>query len=188
MRIPSRAAVGVVASLCLVACSKEEPPVVGKVAPPPPAGAAPATAPSPDALTFLQGFLDPAKRAALATALKPERADYDAVFTPDVAEKVAAAYVSAWSGGDPGIGPKAGQTEVLVWKATTEELRAATGDAAEFPGGYKTAAAKLQPGVVFHRFKFVKPGETTGMAYDGLVFVHGHWRMFPKPWRALEAK
>ena len=30
----------------------------------------------------------------------------------------------------------------------------------------------------------VKPGETLGMAFDGLAFVNGHWRIFPKPWRA----
>ena len=36
------------------------------------------------------------------------------------------------------------------------------------------------------RFKFVKAGETIGMAFDGLAFVNGHWRIFPKPWRAAE--
>jgi hypothetical protein len=35
------------------------------------------------------------------------------------------------------------------------------------------------------RWKFVKPGETIGMAYDGLVFVNGHWAWFPKAWHAL---
>ena len=153
------------------------------------AGTAPAGPAAPaDAKTFLQGFLDPAKRPGLAAGLKPERKDYDAVFAPDVAGMAATRYQSAWAGGDPGIGPKEGQTEVLVWKATTEELQAGTGDAGEFPGGYKAAAPKLKPGLVFYRFKFVKPGETTGMAYDGLVRLDGRWRMFPKPWRALEEK
>jgi hypothetical protein len=183
MRIARHGIVVVGAGLLLGSCSKEEPPVTGAVASPP-AGTAPAA--SPDAKTFLQGFLDPAKRPAQAAGLKPDRADYEAVFGKDLAAKVEAAYQSAWAGGDPGIGPKEGQTEVLVWKATTEELRAGTGDAKEFPGGWKTAAEKLSPGLTFHRFKFVKPGEATGMAYDGLIFLNGRWRMFPKPWRALE--
>ena len=35
------------------------------------------------------------------------------------------------------------------------------------------------------RWKFTKPGEDLGMAYDGLVFVNGHWAWFPKPYRAI---
>ena len=31
----------------------------------------------------------------------------------------------------------------------------------------------------------VLPGESLGMAFDGLVHVNGHWAWFPKPWRAL---
>jgi hypothetical protein len=137
--------------------------------------------------TFLQGLFDPAKRTALSAGLKPQRKDYDAVFTADVAERVATKYEALW-GSAPVFAPNEGQTELLVRKATTEELQAWTGDANEFPGGYKKAAPKLKPGLVFHAFKFVKPGETTGMAYDGLVLVDGRWRIFPKPWRVLEEK
>jgi hypothetical protein len=36
-----------------------------------------------------------------------------------------------------------------------------------------------------YRFKFVEPGKDLGMAFDGLIYVNGHWRIFPKPWRAL---
>ena len=42
---------------------------------------------------------------------------------------------------------------------------------------------KLKPGVVLYRWKFVKPGSTIGMAYDGLAHVNGHWVFIPKPWR-----
>lgn len=31
----------------------------------------------------------------------------------------------------------------------------------------------------------LEPGQTLGMAFDGLVHVNGHWRLFPKPWKAL---
>jgi hypothetical protein len=48
----------------------------------------------------------------------------------------------------------------------------------------KRVAEHLKPGLTLYRFKFVKPGETVGMAYDGLVHVNGHWVMLPKPWAA----
>jgi len=32
----------------------------------------------------------------------------------------------------------------------------------------------------------VKQGETIGLAFDGLVYVNGHWVIMPKPWRALK--
>ena len=44
-------------------------------------------------------------------------------------------------------------------------------------------AAQIKPGLKVYRFKFVEPGEDLGMAFDGLVNVNGHWRIFPKPWR-----
>ena len=44
---------------------------------------------------------------------------------------------------------------------------------AEFPGGYKAVLPHLKPGNAIVRFKFVKPGETHGMAFDGLIHVNG---------------
>jgi len=46
-------------------------------------------------------------------------------------------------------------------------------------------AAHLKPGLRIYAFKFVEPGQSLGMAYDGLVRVNGQWRIMPKPWRAL---
>ena len=33
---------------------------------------------------------------------------------------------------------------------------------------------------------FVEPGESLGLAFDGLIFVNGRWVLMPKPWRVLE--
>jgi len=126
-----------------------------------------------------------ADRVALTKELRPTSEDYAKVFTADFAKKLEAAQKPLWES-SPGIGPNAGQTEVLVAKATTEDFQKATAAAKEFPGGYAKLGDKLQPGVTLFRFKFVKPGETIGMAFDGLAFVNGHWRIFPKPWRAAE--
>ena len=120
----------------------------------------------------------------LPVQLAPGRVHrFKAVFEPDLAAKAESVYGPAWDGGAMVIAPKAGQTEVKVFSATSEELKSWSGGAAEFPGGYKDVAAQIKPGLKVYRFKFVEPGQDLGMAYDGLVNVNGHWRIFPKPWR-----
>ncbi|MGQ0613106.1 MAG: hypothetical protein ACT4PV_05140 [Planctomycetaceae bacterium] len=139
------------------------------------------------ARALLERFLaSGADHAALTAALKPEEADYEAVFAGEAAPLAAEGYGELWKRDDARIKPEEGQTALLLWKATTEDLREWRGDALHhFPGGYRKVARHLQPGLVFFRWKFVKPGEETGMAYDGLVHVNGAWRLFPKPWRVL---
>ena len=131
-------------------------------------------------------FLKPgADHAALSKQLRPTAADYAAVFDGDFGPKVAAAWNPAWDAGQMVMAPKAGQTEVKVSSATTEELKAGTGNAAELAGGWKEVAPKMKPGLKVYRFHFLEPGKTAGMSFDGLIYVNGNWRVFPKPWRAL---
>jgi uncharacterized caspase-like protein len=138
------------------------------------------------AQALLAEFVKPgADRVALSNALRPTRADYDAVFMSELAATADSVYGQAWDSGQMVVAPKEGQTQVLIFSATSEELKSWTGGSAEFPGGWKNVGAQLKPGVRFYRFKFVVPGESLGMAYDGLTFVNGHWRIFPKPWRLL---
>ena len=33
-----------------------------------------------------------------------------------------------------------------------------------------------------------EPGEELGMAFDGLTYVNGNWRIFPKPYRLAAAE
>ena len=123
---------------------------------------------------------------AMTLALKPTSADFKAVFVGDAAAKAEAGYEKLWS--DPKAVIKAApeNTELLFSKATTDELKQWTAGAeADFPGGYKKVADKLQPGLTVYRWKYAKPGEKLGMAYDGLIYVNGHWAWFPKPWRVL---
>ncbi len=133
---------------------------------------------------LLKEFLKPgADHAALTKQLRPSRADYDAVFESDLAASADAVYTPAWDGGQMVVAPKAGQTELKLSSASTDELKSWTGGASEFPEGYKQVAAKLKPGMKLYRFKFVEPGKDLGMAFDGLAYVNGQWRIFPKPWR-----
>jgi hypothetical protein len=139
------------------------------------------------ARALLKEFLDPAAdHASLTAKLRPTRADYDAVFTSEAAAKLFAACDPAWQQGEMVVKGKPDQTQLLLWSATTDDLRAWRGNASErFPGGYKDIAAAFKPGQTIHVFKFVAPGQSLGMAFDGLVYVKGGWRLFPKPWRAL---
>lgn len=139
------------------------------------------------AMSLLKEFAKPgADTAALSKQLRPTASDYAAVFDADSATKVAAVYDPAWTAGQLVVAPKAGQTEVKLFSASSEEMKSWSGNAAEFPGGWKTVGAKLKPGLKIYRFKFVEPGQDLGMAFDGLIYVNGNWRIFPKPWRALE--
>jgi hypothetical protein len=132
-------------------------------------------------------FLKPgADCATLSKQLRPTAADYAAVFEGDFGTKVAAAWDPAWDAGKMVMAPKPGQTEVKISSATTEELKAGTGNAGELAGGWKEAAAKMKPGLKVYRFHFLEPGKDAGMSFDGLIYVNGNWRVFPKPWRALD--
>lgn len=122
----------------------------------------------------------------MTQALKPSSDDYKAVFVGDAAAKAATGYDKLWSDPKTVISASPANTEVLLSKATTDDLKAWTPQAeADFPGGYKRIADKFQPGLTVYRWKYAKPGEKLGMAFDGLIFVNNHWAWFPKPWRVL---
>ena len=139
-----------------------------------------------DGKALLRKFLDPkADRAALTWALKPTDADVKAVYGEPLGSKLAAFYAQMFKPGTA-IGPKDGQTELLYVYATTAQIKAGAPVAGEFPGGYAKVAQYMIKDVPIVRFKFVKPGETTGMAFDGLMYVNGRWVFMPKPWNAGE--
>jgi len=123
-------------------------------------------------------------RAGLLKKLEPTKADLEALFEPGSVASVEA-HVAKMFAGIGEVGPQAGQTEVLFSSATTEDFVGATDAAKKFPGGHGRVAAKLEPGVTWYAWKYVKPGETTGMAFDGLTHVNGRWVWVPKPFRAL---
>ena len=146
-----------------------------------PAGPVPGS--EADARARLLAFLQPdAERARLTWAMKPTEADIRAVYADPLASKLIAAYGEMFTP-DVSIGPKDAQTEVLTWYATTKELREGNPILREFPGGYKKVAGLMQGEYPILRFKFVEPGETMGLAFDGLIFVNDHWVLMPKPWR-----
>lgn len=147
---------------------------------------APAKGGEREAREILLAMMKPgADKAQLSRALQPQGADYKAVFTGEMAQKAEAMYRPAWDSGKLVIEGRPEQTELKLWAATTEDLQTGTGNAREFPGGYKKVAPFLNKGLVFYRFKFVEPGKDLGISFDGLVFVNGRFVIFPKPWRML---
>ena len=137
------------------------------------------------ARALLSDFLKPgADVASMSKMLRPTSSDYEAVFEPATAKKVQAVYDKAWDSNLIVVSPKPGQTRLLLFSASTDDLNKWTGNAAkEFPGGYERLAGRFQRGLTIYRFKFTEPTQPLGMAYDGLVYVNGRWRIFPKPWR-----
>ncbi len=122
--------------------------------------------------------------ASLSASLRPDPKDYAAVFEGDAASKVEKSHSKMWDDGKAVFKPKEGQTATLVSSQTTDKMK--SGDTGNCPGGYKDAAAQMKAGLTVYCFKFVQPGESRGMAFDGLVHVNGHWAIFPKPFAALK--
>lgn len=138
------------------------------------------------AKALLEAFMKPgADLAGMSKALRPTTDDYKALYKADFAGKLEQMYGPAWDAGALVLKPKAGQTELLLFSATTADFKAGNEKAGKFPGGYKKIADQLNDGQTLYRFKFVQPGKTLGMAFDGLAHVNGHWIIVPKPWRAL---
>jgi len=124
---------------------------------------------------------------ALTATLKPKMNDYQAVFSGDFASKAEKAYETLWAGGRVVITADPANTELRLMKATRDDLANWTPQvAADFPGGYKQVASFFKPGLIVYRWKYTKPGDTLGMAFDGLVFVDNHWAWFPKPWQVKD--
>jgi hypothetical protein len=125
--------------------------------------------------------------AGMTKALRPTSADYKAVFTDDFAAKAEKGYAELWNDPKSVIGADPANTELKLFKATTDDIKAWTHDVEmDFPGGYKKVKDNFKPGLVVYRWKYTKPGETLGMAYDGLIYVNNHWAWFPKPWRLAD--
>lgn len=139
------------------------------------------------AKAVVEAFVKPgADTKALTAALKPTKADYEAVFTADIAGKVEEAHAPMWAA-NPAIGPKEGQTEArIVAAVSTADIKAWNQNASNLPGGYQKIKDNFKDGLTVYKFDFVKPGEDAGMSFDILVHVNGQWRLFPKPWRVAQ--
>ncbi len=124
---------------------------------------------------------------AITIKLRPKKSDYKSVFSDtQLAERIFKKHDQVWNQGNFVIKPKPGQTELKLWQATTEQLKSGAGDANHFPVAYQHAVTKMRPGITIYRWKFVEPGKSIGLAYDGLYYMNGHWFLIPKPWKYIK--
>ena len=112
----------------------------------------------------------------------PSRA---AVYAEPLASKLVAMYAQTFAPGVQ-IGPKPDQNALLIYHTTTAALKSGDEMLSKFPGGYNDVLQYFIGNQPIVRFKFVTAGEELGLAFDGLVYVNGHWALMPKPWRALD--
>lgn len=139
-----------------------------------------------DATALLQRFMEPdADRAALTTELIPGESDIRAVYKGTVADRLIDLYGQIFVPGIA-IGPRPGQERLLVTYTSTGALKAGEPVLDDFPGGYVQAAPHFLVDVPIVRFSFVPADRDLGLAFDGLIFVNGHWVLMPKPWRVLD--
>ena len=124
------------------------------------------------------------ERVRISKGLRPRRADYRAVYNRPFSDALETTNDRYWSD-SPVIRGKPGNTKLLVTVAMTDDLIDRKPVAGWFPGGYREVTRYLRRGFPIVRFKLVKPGNTLGLAFDGLVRVNGRWVFMPKPWRAI---
>jgi hypothetical protein len=127
-----------------------------------------------------------ARPVEVMSLLKPQDDDYERVFIGDAIVKARDGYAQMWTS-PPGPLGRRGQTEVHAFATTADAFKSENEFSQQFPGGYRKIAEHLNPSLVWVAFKFVEPGKTSGMAYDGLVWLENRFAWFPKPWRILLA-
>ncbi|MER7275014.1 hypothetical protein ABT369_11190 [Dactylosporangium sp. NPDC000244] len=136
----------------------------------------------------LMEALRAADGAETVKTLQPTAADYAAVFTDELASKAESYYkTKVWNGQKVELAGSASQTDLKLYQATTEDIQKWTPAVErDFPGGYEKLGAHLRPGLTVYRWKYTEPGQDTGRAYEGLVYVNDHWIWVPKAWEVLE--
>jgi hypothetical protein len=145
-----------------------------------------------ESMTLLRLHLDPILRligddrtGAAARQLQPRPDDYAKVFMADVVDAARARYEAFWSGPVELRHPSGPRTWVMSHLAPAGMLADDNELSWKFPGGYRSIAPLLVPERVWVAWKYVVPGETSGLAYDGLVWCDDHWSWLPRPYRVL---
>lgn len=133
---------------------------------------------------------NPKTRIKMARALRPSEMDYKAIFiSRDFAASVYQYHQRLSNSSAIVIQPNlVAQSDILLWEADVNDFKEYKNDAVYFPGGYKEIAHQFSPDYHYFRFKYVKPGKSTGSAYDMMVFVNDRWRFFPRPWVVVVEK
>lgn len=118
--------------------------------------------------------------------LRPRDEDYENVFAPAAVAGARAAYTSLWNAGVSVQAPAQASCDEHIYVAPAGMLASDNELSRPFPGGYRTIADRLDPHRVWVCWRYVVPGDKSGINYDGLVWCDDHWAWFPKPYRVLK--
>ncbi|MFL6656755.1 MAG: hypothetical protein ACJ8GW_01685 [Massilia sp.] len=124
---------------------------------------------------------------SLAASLQPTAADFALAFVPHAVERARAAYAASALKGAARVTSVDAGSVLQVALAPAGMLADDNMLSRQFPAGYQGIAELLVPERVWARWKYLRRGETSGMAYDGLVWLNERWVWFPKPYRVLSA-
>lgn len=127
---------------------------------------------------------DPA--GAALRELRPRQEDYATTFVPAAAHQARDRYDALWDAGLDFQRP-VGRTRITIHLAPAGALTDDNALSHPFPGGYRSVAGLLTPTRVWAAWRYLAPGSTAGLAYDGLTWCDDHWAFFPKPYRVLTA-
>ena len=108
---------------------------------------------------------------------KPNKEDFEIAFI-DGANEAYENYQQLWKS-TPIPFPKDGQDQIIIQGSTPDLIT----ETRMFPSGYDQCTSRFNPETVWISWKYVKEGESKGMAYNGLVWLGDRFKWFPKPWR-----
>lgn len=137
-----------------------------------------------EAMPLLEALAQDEDGSVVAT-LRPRAGDYEKVFQGEAIDKARAAYEELWSAGFAPPRPRSTQTEIRCAAAPAGMLMGSNELSRRFPGGYEGIAASLNPHRIWLAWQYVEPGQTSGLSFDGLVWVDDRWVWLPKPYRYL---
>jgi hypothetical protein len=186
--------------LALIACGKSDKPAPATTASSSSASAGFAAEDRPANLKLLVETIikahaagDLARAAALTRALLPDEAAARKALRDDVDRELVTKVIERTPPGVPDeklaglLIAGQGRTEVRVFGATTEELRAyqpGSVAAMEFPSAMRGLAERaLRPGVTFYEVACVEPGGDRGTKYHLFYWDGAGWRMLGAAWR-----
>lgn len=138
-------------------------------------------------LPILQLFYD-STFDELITQLIPRADDYEKVFTRAVVGQAIQVYEKFWRDQENLENlqtPEQSQSQIVTSIVPAGFFSFDNEFISGFPQGYRRIAAYLNPHRVWVAWKYLKPGQQSGLAYNGLVWIDDHWAWFPKPFKVL---
>jgi len=128
-------------------------------------------------LQLLLSQNDPISFRNMGEVWKPNKQDFHDAFA-EGADEAYIGYQQLWKE-TPVALPNRGQTQLLIQGSTPDLIS----EARLFPSGYRHCSHRFNSNTIWIAWKFTKPGERTGMAYNGLAWLGDRFKWFPKPWR-----